>query len=51
MLSERCIEVQKDLCFIDYQKTFDNVKRVELLKYWKNCIWMGKIERMLQNLY
>jgi len=34
MLSERVIEMQKDLfvCFIDYEKAFDNVRHVQLFQ-------------------
>jgi len=34
MLSERAIEMQKDLfvCFIDYEKAFDNVRHAQLFQ-------------------
>ena len=53
MLSERAIEVQKDLyfCFIDYEKAFDRVKHENLIKMLKNINIDGKDLRIIKNLY
>jgi hypothetical protein len=53
MLGERAIEMQQDLylCFIDYQKAFDNVKHDELFEVLEEVDLDGKDIRLLRNLY
>jgi len=53
ILGERAIEMQKDLyvCFIDYQKAFDNVKHETLFELLERIDLDGKDRRLLQNLY
>ena len=53
MLSERCIEIQKDLyvCFIDYEKAFDNVRHKELFECLKRSGIDGKDLRIFQEVY
>ena len=53
MLSERAIEVQKDLyvCFIDYTKAFDKVQHEEPFHLLQALDLYGKDPRVLQNLY
>ncbi|GFO33601.1 RNA-directed DNA polymerase from mobile element jockey-like [Plakobranchus ocellatus] len=53
MLTERCIEMQKDLhlCFIDYFKAFDKVKHVELFRILEKLDIDGKDLRVIRNLY
>jgi hypothetical protein len=53
MLGERAVEMQQDLylCFIDYQKAFDNVKHEELFEALGEIDLDGKDLRLLRNLY
>ena len=53
MLSERMIDVQRDIyvCFIDYQKAFDNVRHEELFELLKGIGMDGKDWRLLRHLY
>ncbi len=53
MLMERLIEVKKDLyvCFVDYEKAFDRVKHVDLMKMLEGLEIDGKDLRLIHNLY
>ena len=53
MLTERCIEMQKDLylCFIDYSKAFDKVRHEDLFNILNKLDIDGKDLRILSNLY
>ena len=53
MLSERCIEMQKDLyvCFIDYEKAFDNVRHSELFESLEKLGLDGKDLRLFSEIY
>ena len=52
MLSERSIEMQKDLyfCFIDYTKAFDRVQHQKLFEDLEDLNLDGKDLRLLQSL-
>jgi hypothetical protein len=52
-LSERCIEMQKDIyiCFIDYEKAFDNVKHKELFEGIDRAGVDGKDQRIYAEIY
>ena len=52
-LCERAIEVQHDLylCFIDYAKAFDKVKREDLFEFLQTLDIDGKDLRLIRNLY
>ena len=53
MLMERAIEVNKDLyvCFVDYEKAFDRVKHVDLIRMLEELNIDGKDLRLIKNLY
>ncbi|GFO01727.1 endonuclease-reverse transcriptase [Plakobranchus ocellatus] len=53
MLMERCIEMSKDLhlCFIDYSKTSDKARHVELFRMLEKLDIDGKDLRLFSNLY
>ena len=53
MLTERCIEMQKDLylCFIDYSKAFDKVRLEKLFNILEHLDIDGKDLRVIRNLY
>lgn len=53
MLSERCIQMQRDLyvCFIDYEKAFDSVKHEDLMKCLDRTGLDGKDRRIIADLY
>ncbi len=53
MLMERLTEVKKDLyvCFIDYEKAFDRVKHVDLMRMLEGLKIDGKDLRLIHNLY
>ena len=53
MLTERCIEMQKDLylCFIDYSKAFDKVRHEDLFQILNALDINGKDLRILSNLH
>ncbi len=53
MLIERLIEVKKDLyvCFLDYEKAFDRVKHVDLMRMLEGLEIDGKDLRLIHNLY
>ncbi len=50
---ERLIEVKKDLyvCFVDYEKAFDRVKHVDLMRMLEGLEIDGKDLRLIHNLY
>ena len=53
VLSERALEVQKDVCvcFVDYEKAFDKVKHVDLFNMLKAADLDGKDVQLMRNLY
>ena len=53
MLSERAIEVQKDLycCFVDYTKAFDRIRHPVLVRYLDEAGLDSKDIRLITNLY
>ena len=53
VLSERTIEMQQNLflCFIDYSKAFDNVKREKLFEMLEDIQIDGKDLKLIRNLY
>ena len=53
VLSERTIEMQQNLllCFIDYSKAFDNVKREKLFEMLENIQIDGKDLKLIRNQY
>jgi len=53
MLSERAIEMQTDLCvcFIDYEKAFNNVRHVRLFKDLESLGLDGKDMYLMQQVY
>ena len=53
MLSERAIEMHRDayLCFINYEKTFNTVKREEMLRMLSKSEVDERDVRMVRNLY
>ena len=53
MLSERAIEMQKDIyvCFIDYEKAFDNVRHAQLFQDLGEIGLDTKDLRLLSELY
>ncbi|XP_030765797.1 uncharacterized protein LOC115889859 [Sitophilus oryzae] len=52
-LVQNCQDQRKDvfMCFIDYEKTFDNVKHNLLVSYLRNLGLDGKDIRLISNLY
>ncbi len=53
MISERCIEMQKDvyICFIDYAKAFDKVQHEQLFNILQGLDINNKDIELLKNLY
>src|SRR5215469_4053122 len=52
-LAEKILEVNQDLylCFVDYEKAFDKVKHVNLMKMLERLEIDGKDLRIIKNLY
>ena len=52
-LIENALEIGKDiyLCFIDYEKAFDKIRHVELMRILKNIGIDGKDLRLIETLY
>ena len=53
MLSESAVEMQKDVyvCFIDYEKAFNNVRREQLFQDLEELGLDTKDSRLLSELY
>ena len=53
MMAERAIEMQKDLylCFVDYEKAFDKVHHLEMIKLLEEISLDSKDIRIMTNLY
>ena len=53
MIGERAFEMRKDLymCFIDYKKSFDTIKHVDLLTILNRLDIGRKDLRIIRNLY
>ena len=51
MLSERSIQHQQNICFIDYKKAFDRVRHKRFFKILKDVGLDEKDQRIIYNLY
>jgi len=51
IISERTLEVDEDLCFIDWQKAFDHINWNKLMKILKRTGMDWRERRLISKLY